>query len=81
LVEQYLSRKQISILEYPEYSIGLALCNFFISLRLQVGLSVGGCLESFKDKGSKMEIPEGYFENYFHKNLWMWQLFLMYVCN
>lgn len=69
LVEQYFSRKHISILEYPQYSIDLALCNFFISLKLQVGLSIRRCLESFREKGSKMEIPEEYFENYFHKNL------------
>jgi hypothetical protein len=23
-----------------------------------------------------MDIPEGYFENYFHKNLWVWKLCL-----
>jgi len=61
LGEQYFSRKQISILENPQYSLDLALCDFIMSLKLQVELSIRGCLESFKDKGSKMEKPEGYF--------------------
>jgi hypothetical protein len=44
-----------------------------MSLKLQVELSIRGYIESFKDKGSKTEIPEGYFENYVHKNLWKWK--------
>jgi len=82
LLEQCFSRKQVSVLEYPQYSLDFALCDSFKSLKLQVELSIRRCLESFRDKGSKcMEIPEGYFENYFCKNFWVWQLFLMYVCS
>jgi hypothetical protein len=49
--------------------------------KLQIELSIRGCLESLKNKGSKMEIPARYFENYFHKDLWVWKLFLMYIRN
>jgi hypothetical protein len=71
------------VLEYPQYSLYLAVCEFFMSPVLQLEISIRRLgLESFKDKGSKiMEIPEGYFENYFQQNFWMWQRFLMHVCN
>jgi hypothetical protein len=69
LAEQCFSMKQISVLEHPQYSSDLALFGFFMTLKLQVELSIQGYLESSKDKGSKMEIPLGYIENYFHKNL------------